>query len=514
MNAKNRSIHLSGFDKSALLVIFLVTAVLYLPAMDRWVIGDDFRNVEWAVFDGFNVLADKGRYFRPIENFVNALNTQVLGVDHNFINYSINFLGLFCATVLVMVIARCIHPCQRFLPAIISSSFAFSSMGVSSVIQIDTVSQQYATVFSLAALAWFLVSKSDHLSVYRFVGALFCFLALISKESAFGFVFLLPFALVLLRGASNSAREQTPQEVFFLIAPAIAACVAVYLLVRMLTDSYWGGGSSPQGISLNPVTAIRNAVFTLAPTFYSGSTLDLFPTLQIHRIIFSIGLSLILAVCALTGLSTAYTNVRKSDLLTNTGEFMQVSGLALLMFGSLFPVALLDDYLTELWIYGPLPFSMLLIWLLAARGWEVLSPKIGEVAQPAAGVFLATLLAWLSFGVSEKVSHSLETSRESRLIYDTIIERLPTLPPGEIELCFGPDPFGKKQTVVAPNDSAALSGLHTRIENRVEGHYHIYFEAPRGYVNWWVRAYFLKLFPDRPIVLSNSQDCYFLIDAL
>jgi hypothetical protein len=493
-------------DRIGLALFSVVVAILYLPAIDRWIEGDDFRNQIWAVFDRFDIFSNKGRYFRPVENLVNALNTWLVGPDHNYVNTGFSIAGLILSTWLVMRIARQIFPTSAAYPLLAGGYLALHTLSVSPTVQIDTISQQYATVFSLAALAWFLSPPIRRAALAGVMGAAFCVLALGSKESSLGVVLALPGVVPLLLDRSTRLQLRSLWPKAIRLVPWAAIAVVVYLAGRVAVGTmFWG--STPEGgqeLSADPVYALKNAVLLLGPTVYIGSTLDFLPYFQPARLALGAGLSLALLGVALVGATTLLR--REGGAPAGSPSVQIVLGLVLLILASLFPVCLFNDYLFELWTYGQLPFASLLLWMLVTVGWGVITRRLTAPAIRWAGAAVVAVIAIvLVAGVREKVRLAVETGRESRIWYEAAIDAVRASPPGRVKLCIPREPTATAAVETVAADRP-LASLHSQIADRQPGHYHIYYRTPDDYLSPTLSQFLTRLHPGRD-VRFGTKDC-------
>ena len=89
-----------------LLAVILVSVfLLYAPALERWVQGDDFSKYEWAIHYRFNLLEGENPFFRPLEHFVNAVNLSLVGPDSSVLSLGVSMVGILISTCLVFFIA-------------------------------------------------------------------------------------------------------------------------------------------------------------------------------------------------------------------------------------------------------------------------------------------------------------------------------------------------------------------------------------------------------------------------
>ncbi len=76
-----RSVRFPSRQSLLLGAILVCVFLLYAPALERWVQGDDFSKYAWAIHYRFDLLEGENPFFRPLEHFVNAVNLSLVGPD-------------------------------------------------------------------------------------------------------------------------------------------------------------------------------------------------------------------------------------------------------------------------------------------------------------------------------------------------------------------------------------------------------------------------------------------------
>ena len=175
-------------------VLSLTLMGLYARALWIGPYGDDLLRIAHAAVYGFDLQYPFYK-FRPIERLLTALNYSVLGLRTSLAVAS-SVLGLCLSSISVWYVAHFLRPRSVAYPYAASVFFALHSVNVSAVFQIDTVSQQYATVFSLFALYWYLSRSERSVAVYHGAGTGLLLLMLLSKEATAGVAVVLPVAVI------------------------------------------------------------------------------------------------------------------------------------------------------------------------------------------------------------------------------------------------------------------------------------------------------------------------------
>ena len=465
-----------------LLGILLCVFLLYAPALGRWVQGDDFFKYERSIDHGFEIFRGESFFFRPLENFVHAVNLFLVGPDSNLLSLAISMAGILISTCLLFAIARRLAPDRRGYPLLAAGYFAFHSSAVSSVIQIDTISQQYATVFALAALLWSISGPTRGQGVH-FVGlVLLWFLCLVSKETSFGLVFACPLAVLFLKEICPALERFSIRKLLLLGISASLVALALYLLARSgsdanmtldrLTSMREGTRYRP---TFNPIALLQNAFQLTAVTSYLGSTLEVFPSIRWPRVVLSSVMTLIAAAISLWGLLGLVSRRRGMAEEERRSNRATLLALLLLCGGALVPT-IAAGKLSELYSYALLPFVALTLGYLLVLGWEGM-PGSGLAWRAAAWVAVVLVAIWMAVGVSEKVQRAVRLSDRSREIFVALERQIgETSAAKQLTLCperagtAGPEYsiFFRSDTALAAQMLPYLSRRHPQSEIRME----------------------------------------------
>ncbi len=465
-----------------LLGILLCVFLLYAPGLERWVQGDDFFKYQRSIDHGFEIFRGEPFFFRPLENFVHAVNLFLVGPDSNVVSLGVSMAGFLISACLIFAIARRLAPDRRAYPLLAAGYFAFHSSAVSSVVQIDTISQQYATVFALAALLWSISGSARGQSVHFAGLVLLWFLCLVSKETSFGLVFACPLAVLFLKEICPALERFSIRKLLLLGMSASVVALALYLLARSGSDANMtldrimsireGTRYRP---SFNPIALFENAFQLTAVTSYLGSSLDVFPNIRLPRLVLSSSMTLVAAAISLWGLlglvSGSY-GVAEAERGSNRATLV---ALVLLCGGSLVPTIAVGK-LSELYSYALLPFVALTLGYLLTLGWERLSGS-GLAWRAAPWVAVVGMAAWMAVGVEEKVERAVRLSDRSREIFLALEKQIGETSPGkQLTLCpekagtAGPEYsiFFRSDTALAAQMLPYLSRRHPQREIRME----------------------------------------------
>jgi len=403
-----------------------VALLLYLPGFATWAVSDDFHHLKGAVAGTRPITT----FFRPLEQGVNALNVRLFGYDDLSFSHAVSFVGFLTAIACVYGLGRLLHPRSPLPAALAASLLAFSSLTPANVIQIDTISQQYAAVFVLLFLICLLVAPTHRRSLWLYLlGYLFALLALLAKETTPGLVAAVPLAALLMRWhdlRDHPGRAFRGALVHYL---GVVAVLAVYLALR-LSLGIGLSGDAQYDLQFSPLRVLKNVAFLGGGLFYiGGSTLDLLPVLKPGRLALSSVFTLTLFVTSLIG------GVRL--LRSSRASALPLVGLLLLAAAGMFPAALTAQ-VHELYIYGSLPFYALLLGICFPRGIAAVAERFSAkpFVYPAAALFSLGLFAWLAWGSYEKVTLTKGLTDASRGYFEQAVRFFETTPERTLKLCW------------------------------------------------------------------------------
>jgi hypothetical protein len=383
--------------------LVLALLVLYRPMFSSWAVYDDAGNVRFGLVDplaGSIREACAGNiFFRPLERLVNLVDVQWLGYRSLLVSHSVSFVAFVACILAVYRLTRFVEPGSVAAAYLAAALLGGASVSTMSVIEIDTVSQQFATLFSLAFLILLL---SPRPTTPRLVLAFACaLLALLSKESSPGLVAGIPVAAAGLRlGRVPTAPAAERRRVLFGCG-AVVVAFALYALLRVGVAhvAFFHAGEARYQFQVSIWRCLKNFAMFSGGMLYAGSTLDLFPSVVPWRVVVSLGLSLgLYVVCALGWY----------DLLVRRGgagsfTLRSASALVFLWCCGTFP-AILTDHVSEHYVYGSLPYYAVLVGVGFAAGVRRTSVAVNlRFASGMCATLLAAMFTWHAFGVREKI---------------------------------------------------------------------------------------------------------------
>ena len=424
-----------------------VVFLLYFRSLPGWAASDDLHQLKGALagvrpFDGF---------FRPLERGVNLLNVRWFGLYDLRFAHAAGLAGLLSVVVSTYALGRLL-PCSALsarlpmaLPAYLSTGLApalaaafvaVSSLAVASTVQIDTLSQQFVTVFALLFLHALLAAKARSSWPLYALAYGFALLALLSKESAPGLVAAVPLAALLFRPPARTERRGALRarlgELFGDLL-GVALVAALYLALRIVSGVGFGDADAGQyNLQLTPARLLQNlALYGGSLLYTGGSTLDLLPVLKPGRVAVSGLLTAVLLIPSLVG---AAHLVRKRLFRR------PLLGLFLLTLAGTFPVVLTEQ-VSELYTHGSLPFYALLLGFSFPAGVAALADRFrAQWLRPGAALFITVLLVWSAAGAAEKVRLIDELGESSRGYFKQAQAFLETAPAGPLRFCWSSPP--------------------------------------------------------------------------
>lgn len=450
-----------------LAVLFLgsVAYLLYLPSFSNWGVIDDLVHVRAAM----NKVAPTLTLFRPLERFSNEVNVAWLGPNDLRFSLVVNFLGYLLTTAGTYVLGRHLFP-RSVLPSLFACALvAFSPITAVATLQIDTISQQFATGFSVwffLALSVATTKRSPPLYIAAFSSAM---LALLSKETSLGMVACVPLATFLAGPTRRKPRANAPLHDVFRNYVALGLIFVGYLAARGASGYRFNGlPDDMYYITFNFEQIIENIAIYFAGLLYiGGSSFDIFPSLKPWRLVISAVFTFTLGSLSILGFIRPRFS-RRMALLT----------LVLLFLAGAAPVLPVGT-LSELYVYSSLPFFALFVAFSSYDGLRHLNQHLQRpVNEVLTATFCLLLLSWLAFGTHEKIA---AYGRESLLTRRYALQTQPfvqSITQKHITLCWVPSEqddipsfgvFAIDPSVLAyyAIDHAAASNRQTMTMNRV-----------------------------------------------
>jgi len=403
------------------MLLFIASVALYARTLTIWACCDDFGRffpaMSWNIFGPDPTLTF---VFRPVERFINAVDISLLGIDNLFISHLAGLAGFIAAAFCVYALASRLITNTKNGAFFAALWFVVSSSNVMSIVQLDALSQQFATLFSLLALIlllkfWEVDEWKTGTKIGYYLSFLFVtLLTLASKETSVGQISVLPIAAMLINQREVlNVRWRDKREINKLITSylGITAVSIIYLAIRTANAVTFSQPGTQYKMSLTPGIMIKNLILLQANAFYTGSSLDVFPHPHISRILFSAGLLLGVLLISGFGVYRLLTKEGAQGFKTNPFWRHSIALIILILAGS-FP-AILIQRVGELYTYAITPFAILLFGMLLEHGVHQLTEQGYHYRKIIIQGFLVILLVWLTFGTWEKTSHVITTYDKS-----------------------------------------------------------------------------------------------------
>ena len=420
------------------LVVLLFGVLLYTSSLNIWASGDDFSTILFKTIDSnerWEIFQASSFSFRPIENLINAIDAEIDGFDSTIFTHIVCLMGFVISTFLVFLITKHIYPKNIIPPFICSLIFVVMPNNVMAVIQVDAISQQYATVFSLFSF-WWLLTKNPFKGIsYFIIYGLFLFNALLSKETSLGIAIVMALSAFLIRFDYYELKSDKIKKILISTYVATALVILSYFFLRFIFGAEFSG-SGQYHINFSLLNILKNSILLMGATIYTGSTLDFFPSPNFFKIsismVFFFGTIWIFFPFIRTFIHTKRRKISLENILDSklASAFFSIS---LIIIFSLIPVILIGK-VSELYTYSSNPYYSILIGLLLYNGLSHHEEKIAQLPKQLKRIFIFSYIIWLGIGTQEKISLAVSTSNRTRQYFDTIINQCIDQPKNEISI--------------------------------------------------------------------------------
>ena len=423
-----------------LAVVILATIFIYAPGLSFAPFWDDYLRVAEARVHGFNIFHDYGTFFRPLEQLVNALNLAVSGENWALSHTASLIVHLFCGLAVWRLVSRLCGGIP-LAPEIAAAAYLLHPMMVSTVLQIDTLSQLLSGFFALLTLN-LLVACRDPLQWRCLVGvAALTLLGLLSKESYPGFALITPVLTVLVSvGRQSTGSTRAILWVFVAHGAAVCAAGLLYAALRLsMVAGHGDGGRYAIDLGWN---AIKNSAMLLGSGAYLGNTVSLFQQIAPVEIALAVLPAVVIAVLIIWGFAGAK---RSAPVAAPLGDFraemLPLVILTLATLAGLVP-SILATAVSEHQASMSLAFMIALAVCLTGRA----APRLTISRRWFRTVLLvgvAGTLVMMAVASREKVTLAGETSRRAEGIRARIMDAMATKPADEeFVVCYSVDrPF-------------------------------------------------------------------------
>ena len=471
---------------NAWLLWIVLVSLLYYPTYHTFPYFDDTAHVEWVVAYGASFLHHpESPMFRPFERLIIGLSWKMPGNGFWFaktFSLAVLLLKTWLVSVLGGMLLRDRHPLLRFAVPIL---FLLHPMHVASVIKIDTISENLASLFALAlalVVARLAFVPDEELSngrVCRFAlaAAALSLLGMLSKEAYLGVAAATP---LLVSVAALRERGKSKARFALLVASGltVAAMTAYFLLRRQAGYTLAGGDAANRYRFHLGLNFLLNAATSFGASLFPGSTLKIFVHFDLFYVLLSAALVLAAALLYLPGY-LGFARCVRSGCARVAAEARVLLIFVIAAVASLVPSGLINGLISENQSEATIPFVLMLAFFIPAwmmdsattdPSYAPLFAGSGRLAassrRPAATmVVLAMITALMATATSEKVEAAHEMSRRAYAMGDEMMRDYLAHPVSHYFLCIPPDSFvRRKYSIFSLPDGMLASTQMYRID--------------------------------------------------
>lgn len=405
-----------------LILSLFILLFLYYPSLNKWAAGDDFSTILVEIVDPstrWDLFPNSGFAFRPIEKFVNSLNAEIIGFESSSFTHSVALLGFILSALLVFIITNIYYSKSMKASYFATILFILSPNNVASVTQIDTISQQYATVFTLLATWWLSTKKNINEVFYYIIYGLILFLILFSKENPICLIFCLPLSVFIMKydyADLISYKRKRELSLFYFMTIIF---VMLYLFLRFYFGLSFSGTNQYQ-VSISIIKIIKNCLLLIGSVLYTGSSLDIFPDIKYSKVFISILLFIGLIFVNTRFLKQLYKKQTFSFIeILNNKILSKFLGIWLIILSGLFPIVLIGK-MSELYTYTFTPFYFIFIGILSAESIKYYKKNNLGNRYFSVHTIIFIISLWLGYGTYDKVEHLVLTNDKTKQYYSII----------------------------------------------------------------------------------------------
>lgn len=396
---------------SLLALVILISGVLYHEIFFIPPVADDLWHISNARHYGLNIFFKGDPFVRLWERLLIAINYSIYA-DQHYILSAVSFFGFLLGIVLVFVLARRWWSEQPALPLVAAILFAFHSVNVGSVYQIDTIAQLANAVMILVCLLWFTSRAAMTGRHYHLIGVLLAAATLLTKETSIGVVFALPLVAAALRRFVYQDETRDVWRGLLIGLGGILVVFALYMVLR----AYLGAsvGETVEGtrydLTFSPLVLAKNVAMLMGSVVYFGSTVEIMVSPNTTRLALSAVITVVMLLLVALGFWAALRGLseeRDGNWTEGSRRELVYAGVAAFMLASCHFPAMLIPRVSEQYALLLTPFYSLVGGYFACRGFQWLGERLR--LAPATRALLATALlaiysGWMSFGIVEKLN--------------------------------------------------------------------------------------------------------------
>tara|TARA_Y100000996_G_scaffold385814_1_gene343427 strand:+ start:691 stop:2211 length:1521 start_codon:yes stop_codon:yes gene_type:complete len=403
----------------------LIILYLYSPSLKIWAMGDDFSTVLITLInpeERWEIFSTGGFAFRPLERLLNAIDSTINGPFSTVITHCFSLVSFSLSALLVFLITNYLFKSKLILSFTCTILFIVSPNNVASITQIDTVSQQLATLFILFSIWWILTRTEINQFLYHSVFGISLFLALMSKENPIGIIFVIPVATFLMRIGINDFKYSSTYKHLLVCYGTVISVFMFYMFLR----SHFGfelKGSNQYQVGISLIDLMKNSLHIIGSVVYPGSSLEIYPNFQFHKIIISLSLFLSFLIITIPYIKHKYlangmNTLSFKNIFKQKGIPIYLS-LIMLIFSGLVPVILIGK-MSELYTYLLTPFYSMFLGILFYESIYYSKEKSTSSHYYFNLVAFFCLILWLGYGTKNKVNHLIYTDKKTKQYYSVI----------------------------------------------------------------------------------------------
>lgn len=410
----------SRIEIVAFAFILLTTCFLYFDMFSFWAYRDELRHLAHAhrVIDTseFKYFLGIKPWLRPLEVLVNYANVQLVGFEATYISHAVSLLAFLSCISLVFYIAKKFSVGPTYFPLIASALFAFHPVNVASIYRIDTMSQQFVTLFALIFIVLLAKTKTISEKKVIFISSVLAVLLLLSKETSLGLVAAIPFVSYIIRTAHVSdipLRLMPELRSFFIIWFIVLIILFIYVILRQdYVSNVMQNSATRYHVEFSIIGVIKNTIFSLSSLFYFGNTIDVFDGFKTDKVAITVFFSVFVMGLCFIGL---WAIIKQKQIAC----IKIIIALSLLVLSGVFPAVLIEK-VNELYSYGSSPFSSFLVALLACEGYKVVNLKYRTLSMIIPILFVL-LCSWMALGIVDKMNHAKVVNNRAKFMYSNIM---------------------------------------------------------------------------------------------
>jgi len=254
MSKKFYNKHLLIFSLILIVYYFLSTQLSY----DSFFVGDDYTMLSFNDTNFLKTLLFTDSWWRPFKNiFYNYFNLNFYLNAFLIVKIKI-FIHLFNSTIIYFYFLK--YSKDNFISILLATLFLTHQSGVMAVISVDTVGQQFCTLFGILSFISIKSFCDSQKNRYLFLSVFLMFLSLLSKENGVSFIFINCLVLIFFNSGKKifDLKNQFSKNILPLIL--ILLILLIFLYLRSLLNASWSPNFGNERYSINLVYVLKNFI--------------------------------------------------------------------------------------------------------------------------------------------------------------------------------------------------------------------------------------------------------------